>query len=582
MKIVCQSCGAKYSIADDKIAGKSFKIRCKRCSATIVVRQDSTPPAAGSSEGPTAYDYQQQQAPAAAAGDEWHVVIEGNQQGPYSAQQVQDLIGSGKLGGEDYIWKDGFSDWQPIQSVPEFASQAPEAAASAAQPAPQASVEPAPEPDESPAETTAEVEAPPMGADPFAPAPSDPIAAAKSLESYQGGAGVANRVRRNSSADLFAPSKKSAAAAKSPAAAAQASSAGVAAAPQASGSAAGMTGQRNENSVLFSLNNLQSLANQKRKSNPPPAAQANGTDGSSGLLDIRKLATSVNDSAYQASTQGANQVDDLLSIGGGSSGLASPLTAPRIRPSTMPPQAGQRSNKLLYALVALFALVAVGAAGAVGVMVLKKSDTEQGTQALAPESGDKVDAQAGDAAENAGEANGEDSNQAVAAADSAEKDSDASAKGEERSHSSRHRRHRDRDHKSKSNDSSAAPTPAPAKAKKKAPSDMDSLLRAATSGGKSKSAPKADANLPNTPARGDVLKALTSVKGAVRACGNGQHGLAKTKVVVSGKTGRVSRAQVTGAFAGTPVASCVSKAVKRAKFPRFKQSKFEIVFPYAI
>src|SRR5690606_22445969 len=29
MKIVCDSCGAKYSIADEKVAGKVFKIRCK-------------------------------------------------------------------------------------------------------------------------------------------------------------------------------------------------------------------------------------------------------------------------------------------------------------------------------------------------------------------------------------------------------------------------------------------------------------------------------------------------------------------------------------------------------------------------
>jgi len=27
MKIVCDSCGAKYSIADEKVAGKVFKLR---------------------------------------------------------------------------------------------------------------------------------------------------------------------------------------------------------------------------------------------------------------------------------------------------------------------------------------------------------------------------------------------------------------------------------------------------------------------------------------------------------------------------------------------------------------------------
>ena len=36
MKISCQSCAAKYTIADEKVVGKIVKIRCKKCSATIV------------------------------------------------------------------------------------------------------------------------------------------------------------------------------------------------------------------------------------------------------------------------------------------------------------------------------------------------------------------------------------------------------------------------------------------------------------------------------------------------------------------------------------------------------------------
>ena len=38
MKIVCEACQAKYSIADEKVRGKVFKIRCKKCSHVIVVR----------------------------------------------------------------------------------------------------------------------------------------------------------------------------------------------------------------------------------------------------------------------------------------------------------------------------------------------------------------------------------------------------------------------------------------------------------------------------------------------------------------------------------------------------------------
>ena len=37
MKFLCEECGAKYQIADDKIAGKSVRMNCRRCGHTINV-----------------------------------------------------------------------------------------------------------------------------------------------------------------------------------------------------------------------------------------------------------------------------------------------------------------------------------------------------------------------------------------------------------------------------------------------------------------------------------------------------------------------------------------------------------------
>ena len=37
MKIACEACGAKYTIADDKVRGRRVKIRCKGCGTPIVV-----------------------------------------------------------------------------------------------------------------------------------------------------------------------------------------------------------------------------------------------------------------------------------------------------------------------------------------------------------------------------------------------------------------------------------------------------------------------------------------------------------------------------------------------------------------
>ena len=41
MRIVCDNCATKYSISDEKVRGKVFKIRCKNCSHVIIVRGDS-------------------------------------------------------------------------------------------------------------------------------------------------------------------------------------------------------------------------------------------------------------------------------------------------------------------------------------------------------------------------------------------------------------------------------------------------------------------------------------------------------------------------------------------------------------
>jgi predicted Zn finger-like uncharacterized protein len=37
MKITCQSCQSKYTVSDDKVQGKTVKIKCRKCGATIVV-----------------------------------------------------------------------------------------------------------------------------------------------------------------------------------------------------------------------------------------------------------------------------------------------------------------------------------------------------------------------------------------------------------------------------------------------------------------------------------------------------------------------------------------------------------------
>ena len=42
MKFLCPSCKAKYQIADEKIAGRTLKMECRRCNHQITIRGDSS------------------------------------------------------------------------------------------------------------------------------------------------------------------------------------------------------------------------------------------------------------------------------------------------------------------------------------------------------------------------------------------------------------------------------------------------------------------------------------------------------------------------------------------------------------
>jgi hypothetical protein len=71
------------------------------------------------------------------------------------------------------------------------------------------------------------------------------------------------------------------------------------------------------------------------------------------------------------------------------------------------------------------------------------------------------------------------------------------------------------------------------------------------------------------------------VNGAVGNCGNGESGVAKAQVTVRGSTGRVANVNVSGPLSAS-VKSCVARAVRRARFPKFKQSTFSVTFPYSV
>jgi len=281
MKIVCDSCSTKYSISDDKVRGKVFKIRCKKCSHIIVVKGTSE-------EGETIAE-----APSEAG---WHVVIEGEQVGPLGDSDVRARLSRGDISTENYVWKEGFADWQRLADVPDFADFVPatvsgelysegiSASESAATPSSDffagsgglfgtASRE---------GGSGASASLAPSAAS--GPARSH-VDAAESPDSFGPTSGQSSS---GENADLFGMATQHAAPVDSGRARVRTNGAGVG--RHDGGRIESLTAQRSDNSVLFSLSNLQSLAAPGGAAIRPPSTTTN-TEGS-GLIDIRAMAAS--------------------------------------------------------------------------------------------------------------------------------------------------------------------------------------------------------------------------------------------------------------------------------------------------
>jgi len=569
MKIVCDSCGAKYSIADEKVAGKIFKIRCKKCSSVLEVRGDQT--GAHPFGGASATQDQGGEAT-------WYIVVDGEQKGPLGPIELSQLFAKGSVGLDSYVWKEGFDDWKVAGDVPDLAQVFGGAAAQAKS----------------------------------APAATDDTSAfgtGGDLFSDRNGREPTSEI--DTSSNMFAGFDESptpTASQDSPLAAAVSEGSG---ASSATGDAMGfgggalggstpqrMTGQRNENSVLFSLTNLQQLAS--RGGSPSEAAPVAASPSSvsagvqggpqtagegSGLIDIRALAKSTTPGTKAAPSQA---VDDLLSIGsGGGAALGAPLLGPA-------PLETSDANRWLWIAGAAIAVIAIVGAG-IGVGVALGGSEDEALEITAEAELDPGQPIPGsNEVANAAQAPADPPEQALADAEPVEAATIEEPAPEiqepaPKKHTSSSSQRRQRTSRSSTRSTAAAkPAPAP---KKRSSNNLDALMDEVVGGSSSSSKPKqtrsssssGSSSLPDAPTRNEVKTALQGVSGAVKSCKKDSGGTAAVNVVFSGKTGRVSSAKVaSGPFKGTPVGSCIASAVKRARVPRFKQSSFKVTFPYRL
>lgn len=644
MKIVCDNCSTKYSIADEKVRGKVFKIKCKKCSHIIVVKgtegADAGAPAQGFDQKETrVFDYSgfegEGSGAAAAAGGApdaiWHLVIDRDQVGPMTAAEVEAKFRAGEIDADTYAWREGFADWLRLGAIEEFAALTGGAAPAAS---------------------------PLAGADPFGGANggmTSPTTRSDPADLFGGAAAGAD----DAGAGLFADAAPPLAAAADDAAGVFASSAAPPLSSRrggddlfAGGGAYGaaeaasprvevkpMTGQRNENSVLFSLSNLAALATEAPKAGgasggPTPGFTSGGGSDGSGLIDIRAMAAMTLGAKADPAGKSSSSVDDLPVFSPSSfAAPAAGILLPTVTPA-------QKQNKVIYALIGLVGVLAIAAIVMVVVLVKGSDKTAPGggggaevaggipsegepSKSAPPTPGTGAGAAGSPGAAVAGSPtappapsapSGGEATSPSPAGEAAKVPAVAANDREDRSERSSSR---DRDRSSRPSSTSSSRDSRPTSSSSSGASrpgrdteneEEDSGSSKSSSGTKcDEVACLVDSSLPCCKksgsaasrsssssssassgeggyrlSRSDIVAGIGSVRGRVMAC-NDQYkvpGTVMVKITID-NDGSVANAEVTGKFAGTPTGSCVENAVKKARFKKFDGAKMIVNYPFA-
>ncbi len=570
MKITCQACAAKYTIADEKVLGKIVKIRCKKCGATIVVNGNDPSASAGGAQTdqPAAYDYAAQGAQA----DGWTVNVADGDQRTMSDAEIVAAYHAGHVSDETYCWKDGMTDWLPLREIEalyhactatramnpstmppdpggitRIDQQAPGLFGGSPAPSPAAYAAPRPASAQPPAGNGGSLS-------PAVPAAAAPVAAARRT----GG--------RAPTADLFGT-------------AAQAggeedvmTSAPVGM-PQVHDDPAKLTGARNENSVLFSLNALTSKPAPGGK--PMPASSE-----ASGLIDIRNLSAQIG----MGEDKKRSRVDDIMNLAGGGA-FAPALNAPVLAPppveeyapapdasgpaaamakaSMVPPA---KSKGLILGAIAAGVVVVAGTIGG-AVYFMGKSDSTDKDKAAASASAaasTETASAAGSATTTPAAATATDTAGASSAAAAAPTDTGtagAAATGTAKP-------------------ATTATTATAAKEKEKEkekekPKEKEPPAAATTA------AAAAGADQPFN--MGEAKARLAAIAGSVQGCKKGDQTGSGRVVVTFSPAGNVASAVVSGPpFEGTSTGACVAARFRGARVPAFSGSPFSVSKSFTI
>jgi hypothetical protein len=356
-----------------------------------------------------------------------------------------------------------------------------------------------------------------------------------------------------------------------------------------------LTGQRHENSVLFSLSNLEALAGPSTPASlaPRPGVSSGSPEGS-GLIDIRSMAAMTLGGKSEGGSISSRPSNDLPTFGAPQFSPVAPVLLP-IGQASGPP-------KWAFIVIGVGLLVAI-ALGAVTYYVATRpapvaTAPAAPTAATAPVAAPKPATPPTPAVTQpatppttppvpANEVLPPRDKPAVAAVDHSKTARKTVLKGGVKG--------------GRPGEVAAAgpapggPGPAPTQTEKVntgKPDKLDELLNAAIG---SKPKPAAPSRSPDEEApkraapagpaalpaleKGDIVRAMMAVSPKVKDCYN-QYKVPGTAMVAMklARGGRVVDATVSGKFAGTPTGACVESAARGAKFPPTEAQTFQYPF----
>ncbi len=166
MKFLCESCKAKYQIADDRVRGKTVRMKCRKCGYAIEIHAslvdqppgetsgsparavgrgveknlsalDMPPAASGALAGAFEQSLEAHATTASAppgqrragigSGD-WYVAINGVPVGPIKVSELRRKAATGAVTEESLCWQEGLEEWRVLKTVSELAALVREAA----------------------------------------------------------------------------------------------------------------------------------------------------------------------------------------------------------------------------------------------------------------------------------------------------------------------------------------------------------------------------------------------------------------------------------------------------------------------